>query len=61
VSPDERPVLGWLRDGLFVASGHGSEGVILGAGSAQLAAEVILGETPWLDPAPFDPSRFARP
>jgi D-hydroxyproline dehydrogenase subunit beta len=61
VSPDERPILGWLRDGLFVASGHGSEGVILGAGSAQLAAEVILGETPWLDPAPFDPSRFARP
>jgi glycine/D-amino acid oxidase-like deaminating enzyme len=61
VSPDERPLLGWLRDGLFVASGHGSEGVILGAGSAQLAAELILGETPWLDPAPFEPSRFATP
>jgi glycine/D-amino acid oxidase-like deaminating enzyme len=58
VSPDERPLLGWVRDGLFVASGHGSEGVILGAGSAELAAEMVLGETPWLDPAPFDPNRF---
>ena len=61
VSPDERPLLGWLIDGLFVASGHGSEGVILGAGSAQLAAELVLGETPWLEPAPFDPTRFATP
>jgi D-hydroxyproline dehydrogenase subunit beta len=58
VSPDERPLLGWLREGLFVAGGHGSEGVILGEGSAQLAAEMVLGETPWLDPAPFDPARF---
>lgn len=58
VSPDERPLLGWLADGLFVASGHGSEGVILGAGSAQLTAEMILGADPWLDPAPFDPARF---
>ncbi len=30
VSPDERPMLGWVREGLFVATGHGSEGVILG-------------------------------
>lgn len=60
VSPDERPILGWLGDGLFVASGHGSEGVILGAGSAELAAQLVLSETPWTDPTPFDPARFAR-
>jgi glycine/D-amino acid oxidase-like deaminating enzyme len=59
VSPDERPLIGWLREGLFVASGHGSEGVIVGAGSAELAAAMVLGETPPVDPAPFDPSRFA--
>ena len=59
VSPDERPILGWLGEGLFVASGHGSEGVILGAGSAELAAEVVLGATPWIDAGPFDPARFA--
>ena len=59
VSPDERPLIGWLREGLFVASGHGSEGVIIGAASAELATAMVLGETPPFDPAPFDPSRFA--
>ncbi len=58
VSPDERPMLGWVREGLFVATGHGSEGVILGAGSAELAAALILGTEPPFDPAPFDPARF---
>jgi glycine/D-amino acid oxidase-like deaminating enzyme len=44
---------------LFVASGHGSEGVIIGVASAELAAAMVLGEAPPFDPAPFDPSRFA--
>ena len=60
ISPDERPLLGWVREGLFVATGHGSEGVILGAGSAELAAALVLGAEPPLDPAPFDPARFDR-
>jgi len=60
VSPDERPLLGWVREGLFVATGHGSEGVILGAGSAELVAALVLGAEPSLDPAPFDPARFDR-
>ena len=58
VSADERPMLGWVRDGLFVATGHGSEGVILGAGSAEQAAALILGSEPPFAPAPFDPGRF---
>jgi D-hydroxyproline dehydrogenase subunit beta len=58
VSPDERPMLGWVRDGLFVATGHGSEGVILGAGSAEQAAALILGSEPPFEPARFDPGRF---
>ena len=32
ITPDERPIVGIVRDGLVVATGHGSEGVILGAG-----------------------------
>ena len=60
VSPDERPMLGWVREGLFVATGHGSEGVILGAGTAELVAALVLGAEPPLDPAPFDPARFDR-
>ena len=51
-------MIGWARDGLFVATGHGSEGVILGAGSAELAAALVVGGEPPFDPAPFDPMRF---
>ena len=59
VSPDERPMLGWVREGLFVATGHGSEGVILGAGTAELVAALVLGGEPPFDPEPFDTARFA--
>jgi len=58
VSPDERPLVGRLRDGLVVATGHGSEGVILGAGTAQLVTSIVLGGSPPFDAAPFDPFRF---
>ena len=58
LSPDERPFVGKVRDGLFVAAGHGSEGVILGAGTAELLCAQIEGEDPPFDAAPFDPFRF---
>ena len=44
LSPDERPFVGPVLDGLAVATGHGSEGVILGAGSAILLASQLAGE-----------------
>jgi sarcosine oxidase subunit beta len=58
MSPDERPFVGWLRPGLFAATGHGSEGVILGGGTANLVAAMVQGREPPLDPSPFDPLRF---
>jgi glycine/D-amino acid oxidase-like deaminating enzyme len=58
LSPDERPLVGWVRDGLIVATGHGSEGVILGAGTADLVAAQLAGVPPPFDPAPFAPLRF---
>ncbi len=60
LSPDERPFVGAVREGLHVATGHGSEGVILGAGTAQLVASQLAGTTPPFDPTPFDPLRFDR-
>lgn len=60
VSPDERPLIGGVMEGLVVATGHGSEGVILGGASAELTAAIVLGEKPPFDPAPFDPLRFER-
>ena len=58
LTPDERPVVGWVGDGLSVAAGHGSEGVILGAGTGQLIATQLLGGDPPFDPQPFEPGRF---
>jgi glycine/D-amino acid oxidase-like deaminating enzyme len=58
VSPDERPLIGRVLDGLVLASGHGSEGVILGGGTGRLVRALALGEEPPFDPAPFDPFRF---
>lgn len=59
MTPDQRPVIGRLRGGLVVATGHGSEGVINGAGTAELVAGVVFNEPPPFDASPFDPSRFA--
>lgn len=61
MTPDERPLIGRIRDGLIVATGHGSEGVILGAGTAKLVASMVSGDEPPFDPAPFDPFRFDKP
>jgi glycine/D-amino acid oxidase-like deaminating enzyme len=58
MTPDERPLVGPVRDGLIVATGHGSEGVILGAGTAKLVATMVNGGEPPFDPTPFDPLRF---
>jgi len=59
-TPDGFPIIGWVPavDGLFVAGGHGGAGVVLGGGSARLAAQLLVGETPFTDPSPFDPVRF---
>jgi D-hydroxyproline dehydrogenase subunit beta len=58
LSPDERPFVGPVREGLHVATGHGSEGVILGAGTARLVAAQLAREDPPFDAAAFEPLRF---
>jgi glycine/D-amino acid oxidase-like deaminating enzyme len=58
MTPDERPVVGRLGPGVLVATGHGSEGVILARGTASLLTALLLDERPSLDPTPFDPARF---
>lgn len=58
MTPDGRPVIGQVRDGLYVATGHGGQGVILGGGTARLVASMIEGGSSPFDPAPFVPARF---
>jgi sarcosine oxidase subunit beta len=56
-SHDGLPYIGALDDGLVVCAGHGAEGILTGAGSARLAAELVLGREPYTDPTPFRPDR----
>jgi D-hydroxyproline dehydrogenase subunit beta len=58
LTPDERPIVGRVAEGVSVAAGHGSEGLILGAGTGQLVAAQLVGEEPSFDPNPFEPGRF---
>ncbi len=61
MSVDDLPLLGrapgWQR--LWLATGHGMMGVSMSAASAQLITDLICARTPALDPAPYDPARFA--
>jgi glycine oxidase len=59
-TPDRRPVLGaWTGvDGLFVAGGHFRNGILLGPLSGRLMGQLIRGETPEIDLAPYSPARF---
>ena len=58
MTPDGRPLIGSPAPGLFVAGGHGSVGVILAVGTAQLVAAMVLGQPLPFDPQPFSPARF---
>jgi glycine/D-amino acid oxidase-like deaminating enzyme len=59
MSPDDRPLIGWLGGGLLAATGHGPEGVLLAGGTAQLVASMALDEPLPFDADAFDPFRFA--
>ncbi len=39
--------------GLFINSGHYRNGIVLGLASARLAADLVLGHPPILDPSPY--------
>ncbi|MFX1767611.1 FAD-dependent oxidoreductase [Paraburkholderia sp. A1RI-2L] len=60
-TPDMRPVLGPAprHAGLWFAFGHNHHGLTLGPVSGRLVAEQIMGETPFTDPRPYLPHRFA--
>ena len=60
--PDHLPAIGPSRavPGLWLATGHEGAGVALGPVTGRLVAQLYTGEPPVVDPAPFDPDRFAR-
>lgn len=63
MSMDGLPLIGWMPgvQGLFVATGHGGQGVMLGGGTARLVSQMILGIKTFTDPFPFRLDREPNP
>jgi D-amino-acid dehydrogenase len=60
MSPDGVPLIGSTPVGnVLVSTGHGHLGWTLAAGSARLLADLLCAQPAAIDPAPYDPRRFA--
>jgi glycine/D-amino acid oxidase-like deaminating enzyme len=62
VTPDAVPVIDRVEriPGFFIASGFSGHGFGIGPGAGRLMADLVAGDPPVVDPAPFRLSRFAR-
>jgi D-amino-acid dehydrogenase len=58
--PDSRPVIGRAPGvtGLWLAIGHAHWGLTLGAATGRMITEMMMGEIPYVDPAPYRAERF---
>ena len=61
MSRDDIPLIGRApgHKHLWLATGHGMMGVGMSAGTGQMLSDLIVGRAPSVDPAAFDPARFA--
>lgn len=59
-APDRLPVYGFAPDtpGFFWCAGQGGFGIQTAPAAARLAAALLLGRTPGIDPAAYAPQRF---
>ena len=59
-TPDMLPVIGRAprHASLWFAFGHAHHGLTLGAVTGRLIAEMVTGERPFVDPAPYSAERF---
>jgi D-amino-acid dehydrogenase len=59
MSADGVPLIGFTPiQNLMVNTGHGHLGWTMAAGSAKLLASLLSGDSPSINPAPYDPKRF---
>jgi glycine oxidase len=60
-SPDDLPILGASESpGIFIASGHFRNGILLAPITAKIMADLITGKASALDISRFSPTRFAN-
>jgi glycine/D-amino acid oxidase-like deaminating enzyme len=62
VTPDAVPVISAVEalPGLHIASGFSGHGFGIGPGAGRLMADLVAGDAPLVDPAPFRFGRFAQ-
>jgi glycine/D-amino acid oxidase-like deaminating enzyme len=60
VTPDNVLMLGGMPgiDGLYIATGGGRQGIMMGPGMGQITADLIMGTDPGVDLAVYDAGRF---
>jgi len=60
LTPDDQPIIGRPAGtrGLVIAAGHGMNGIAQGPMTGELVAQLVSGEKPSMDLAPFSPDRF---
>lgn len=58
-TPDSLPLIGPVRDRVWVAAGHEGLGITTSLGTAALLVDRLLGDTPAIAPEPYLPERFA--
>ncbi len=60
-TPDNLPIIGISgeRPNLVIATGHFRNGILLAPITADLVRQIVVGDTPDLDLAPYSPSRSA--
>jgi D-amino-acid dehydrogenase len=58
--PDSLPVIGAAGNapGVFYAFGHGHLGLTQAAATGRLVRDLVSGQSPAIDLAPFSPHRF---
>jgi len=62
VTPDAVPVIDQVAriPGFFIATGFSGHGFGIGPGAGRLMADMVAGDMPVVDPAPFRLDRFSR-
>jgi D-amino-acid dehydrogenase len=61
MTPDGTPLVGATAvRGLYLATGHGTLGWTMAAGTGRLLADLISGRAPQIDPEGLSLSRYAR-
>ena len=62
-APEGVPFIGETPDckGLYVCAGQFRNGIVMAPGSVALLADLVLQQTPWLDPLPYALNRMPVP